>query len=248
MKSLYSSADLYDLIHLEPWKGEVEFYTRQATECGPRVLELACGTGRVTLPLAERGLQMTGLDISEEMLTRARVKSVAAGVNIRWVQGDMRAFALGAEFDLIFIPINSLCHLLTRADAEACLRCVRQHLAPRGRFVIDVFNPDLKILARHPQHWYPVNTYPLPNGGHMHLSEQTQYDRATQINHIVWRFEFSDAPTQDRALAMRQYFPQELDMLLAYNGLAVLAKYGKYGEKAFHAESNQQLVVAGHAP
>ena len=240
--SLYSSAELYDLVHLGPHKGEVEFYLRQAERFGKTVLELACGTGRLTIPLAARGLQMTGLDLSAAMLDRARHKATSVPTN--FVLGDMRDFDLGTHFDLIFIPINSICHLLTRADVEACLRCVCQHLQPAGRFVVDVFNPSLTLLSRDVSRWYEVGEYDTPDGARVRLVEQNRYDRATQINYITWRYEFDDGRQVERTLTMRQFFPQELDALLAYNGFVIEAKYGGYGEKDFHAESNQQLVVA----
>ena len=87
----------------------------------------------------------------------------------------------------------------------------------------------------------------LPNGKVIFrscLSEQNRYDRATQINHITWRFEFDDGRHVEQTLTMRQFFPQELDALLAYNGFVMEDKFGGYGEKPFHSESNQQIVVA----
>ncbi|MBP7690373.1 MAG: class I SAM-dependent methyltransferase [Anaerolineales bacterium] len=244
MQDLYTAAELYDLVHLGPWKGELEFYQRQAARLGPRVLELACGTGRLTVPLAQHGLTMTGLDLSPAMLARARAKAAYAGAALELTQADMRAFTLGRRFDLIFIPINSLCHLLTRPDVEACFQCVRAHLEPHGRFIIDVFNPSFAILSRDSQRWYEIGEYPDAQGRRVRLSEQNRYDSATQINAITWRFETEGGPPQDLALAMRQFFPQELDALLAWHGFTLEAKYGKYGEKDFHADSTQQLIVA----
>lgn len=242
--SLYDEVELYDLAIPGPWKGEVEFYIRAARQWGQQVLELACGTGRVTIPLAQAGLTMTGLDLSGQMLARGRSKAAGAQVEVAFIEGDMCDFHLGQQFDLIFIPINSICHLTRRAEIENCLRCVRAHLKPGGRFIVDVFNPSLAILGREAGRWYEVGAYERPDGQWVKLTEQNRYDRATQINHIQWRFEVEGAERVEVELAMRQYFPQELNALLEYNGFVVEAKYGKYGETAFHAESNQQLVVA----
>lgn len=244
MDDLYLAAELYDAVHLGPWKGELEFYQRLAARTGQRALELACGTGRLSVPLAAGGVALTGLDLSAAMLERARHKATEAGVNVNFVLADMRQFNLGQPFDLIFIPINSLCHLHTRAEVENCLRCVRQHLAPGGRFVVDVFNPALAILSRDPTRWYEVGEYVDAQGQPLKLVEQNRYDSATQINTIKWRFEFSDGRAKELQLTIKQYFPQELDALLAYNGFEIEHKYGKYGEKEFHADSTQQIVVA----
>lgn len=244
MDDLYTAAELYDLVHLGPHQGELEFYTRQAARYGRTVLELACGTGRLTVPLAQRGLALTGLDVATAMLARARAKAQAAGRAVDFVEGDMRAFDLGRRFDLIFIPINSLCHLHTRAEVEAGFRCVRAHLAPAGRFIIDVGNPSLALLSRDPSRWYEIGAYPDAQGRPVRLSEQSRYDAAAQVNAVTWRYEFAAGGRRDLRLTLRQFFPQELDALLAYNGLELEAKYGGYGEKPFHAASPQQIVVA----
>ncbi len=89
---------------------------------------------------------MWGLDISPAMLATARKKSDALGLGINWVQADCRDFHLGQKFNLIFFPFNSIQHLLTLSELEACLACVKQHLAPTGKFIVDIFNPSLGKL------------------------------------------------------------------------------------------------------
>lgn len=248
IKSLYADPDLYDAVHAGPNKGELAFYLRRAERAGRRVLELASGTGRLTVPLLQAGLDVTGLDRSLGMLDRARRQAAAVGVSGRWVCADMRDFALGASFDLIFLPINSICHLEANADLEACLQTVRRHLAPGGVFVIDVFNPSLEILTRDPQRWHDLGEYPNEDGRVIRLSERNRYDKASQINAITWRFEWDGHAPVELALRMRQYFPQELDGQVTRAGLRILAKFGNYGEKPFQSDSQQQLIVAGLPP
>lgn len=247
IEPLYSRPDLYDSVHAGPARGELAFYQRQAERAGRRVLELACGTGRLSIPLAHAGLDVVGIDRSPTMLAAAQQRADASGAAPRWIAADMRDFALGAVFDLIFIPINSLCHLERTDDARACLATVRRHLAPTGRFVIDVFNPSLEILVRDSSRWYDLGDYVGPDGRTVRLSERNRYDRATQINAIVWRFEREDEPAVDLALRMRQFFPQELDALVTGSGMRVIDKYGTYGEKPFQSDSHQQIVVTARA-
>lgn len=104
-----------------------------------KVLDLACGTGRLTIPLAQKGLQVTGLEISQPMLERAQDK--ASGLGIKWVQGDITNFDLDDNFDLITLAGNSFQALLTIEDQLNLLRCVKAHLKPKGLFVFDTRNP-----------------------------------------------------------------------------------------------------------
>src|SRR5919107_5348662 len=114
----------------------VAFYSALAWEAGGPVLEIACGTGRVAIPIARQGFAVTGLDVVPGMLERARGK--AAGLPIRWVEGDARAFDLGDErFRLIFLTGNAFQAFLTNADQEALLGRVRTHLHDEGFFAFE---------------------------------------------------------------------------------------------------------------
>jgi SAM-dependent methyltransferase len=117
----------------------VAFYAALAQETGGPVLEIACGTGRVSIPIAKLGFAVTGLDIVPGMLERARHKSV--GLLTRWVEGDARRFDLGERFRLIFMTGNAFQAMLTRADQEALLEGVRRHLYDEGLFSFETRNP-----------------------------------------------------------------------------------------------------------
>jgi SAM-dependent methyltransferase len=246
--SFYTDARRYDLVEGAYATGDfLDFYRRQIARNGQPVLELACGSGRLTILLAEGGLNITGLDISEEMLDLAKLKASERGVSIHFIRGDMRSFDLGEKFKVIFIPAQSLSHLYEREEIEACFSCVQQHLMEDGRFLIELFNSSMELLAREPGRRYPVGVgeYEDPKGGgRVFVTEEVRYDRATQINHIRWfyRGEGSDKETV-LSFEMRQFFPREIDALLAYNGFVLEHKYGSYDEKEFSSESSKQLIV-----
>src|SRR5829696_9294186 len=117
----------------------VAFYAALARETGGPVLEIACGTGRVTIPIARQGFAVTGLDVVPGMLERARGK--AAGLPVRWIEGDARAFDLDERFRLIFLTGNAFQAFLTNADQEALLGRVRAHLRDEGLFAFETRNP-----------------------------------------------------------------------------------------------------------
>jgi SAM-dependent methyltransferase len=223
---------------------DLAFWTDQARRYGDPVLELACGTGRITIPLARQDFQMTGLDCSPAMLTEARKKSTAANVDVTWIEADMRHFDLAKTFSLIILPANTLCHLLSLADFEACVACVRKHLAPGGRFVIDVFVPKMELLVEKPGERFPFSEYDDPDGrGKIVVTESYVYEPDTQIKRITTHHAIPGEEETEGELNMRMYFPQELDALIKYNGYIIDDKYGDYDQRPFDIQSEKQLVV-----
>ena len=221
------------------------FWVRQANRFGEPILELACGTGRITIALAQAGFEVSGIDIADGMLDEARRKADQAGVAIAWRKADMRDFSLDQQFSLIILPANTLCHLLSIADFEACMASVRRHLAPDGRFVVDVFVPRNELLVNRPGERFPFSEYDDPDGrGRIVVTHSYHYETDTQIKRITTYHSIPGEEVEiEGELDMRMYFPQELDALLRYNGLQIEAKYGSYDETGFASEFDKQLIV-----
>lgn len=142
-------AKYYDLVH-QGLPGEAEFYIGQAIRIGGRTLELGCGTGRIAIPMAMSGVDVTGLDTSRAMLDRCRLKRRAVGKlpgKLRLVQGDMREFHLPGVFDFIAMPYRTVMHLRTPADQRASFEAVRRHLAPDGTFILNCWVPRPSVIA-----------------------------------------------------------------------------------------------------
>ena len=133
---------------------DVPFYVELAKETaahGQAVLELGCGTGRVTIPIAQAGVEVVGLDNAPAMLDVARRKAAGAGAGgVRWVTADMRSFRLEQRFGLVIIPFRSFLHLLTDADQLACLSRVHEHLLPGGRLALNFFVQTLAARSSKP--------------------------------------------------------------------------------------------------
>jgi SAM-dependent methyltransferase len=140
------AAELYD-VSVPDWPGELDFYHSLAQAAqGQAILEVACGTGRVAIRLAQRGARLTGLDLSGHMLAAARRKS--AGLeNLRWVEADMRSFELGVKFGLAIIPGHAFQNLVTPNDQVACLECIYSHLLDGGRLVVHLDHQDVAWLG-----------------------------------------------------------------------------------------------------
>lgn len=246
MASLYSDGERYDLVMgAYASSPALDFYQRQIACYREPVLELACGSGRLTIPLAESAIDIEGLDLSNEMLALAEKQALQRGIYLELTQGDIRNFALGKRYNLIFIAANSFQHLYTRQDVEACLRCVKNHLTSAGRLLIEIFNPSLELLARDAAQEYLLGEYNHPkDNSKITVMTKVDYDAATQINHIVWRYlhQSMDEVTT-LSLDMRQFFPQEIDALLEYNGFSIEKKYGDYDDSLFTRRSPKQFIV-----
>jgi SAM-dependent methyltransferase len=244
--NFYSDAQRYDLVMGAYASGDqLNFYRRQGARYGEPVLELACGSGRLTIPLAKGGVNITGMDLSKDMLNLAKWKASEAQIDLRFLQGDMRSFDLGEKFKLIFIPAQSFSHLYTREEIEDCFACVRRHLADEGRFLIELFNSSIKMLARETDRRYAVGQYQDRKGNsQVFVTEEVSYDAASQINHIRWFFR-DESNNEETVLSfeMRQFFPQEIDALLWYNDFLVEHKYGNYHEEEFSSDAWKQLII-----
>jgi SAM-dependent methyltransferase len=146
-------ARLYDL-DLSEDPGDLDLYLALAGRSGGPILELAAGSGRLTVPLAAAGYEVTGLDIDPAMLQRAQARAATAGDEagrrVRWVEGDLVDVRLpeAGTFRLALIALNSLLVLGRRDAQRAALRTMAAHLAPGGLAVVDVWQPDADDLAR----------------------------------------------------------------------------------------------------
>jgi SAM-dependent methyltransferase len=234
---------------------DVRYYAELAAERGGDVLEYGCGNGRITLPIARLGTPVTGVDLSTEMLgdLRARLRREPDDVRarVRTKRGDMRKARLGRRFPLVICPFNAFLHLYTRLDVERFLARVHDHLAPRGELVFDISIPEPEELARDPARAYatPRFLYPTPDGAGtlVRYTERFDYDKLRQVLFVA--MEFNPVGGGDdwmTPLAHRQFYPQELEALLHYNGFRITASYGDFF-RAAPARDSMVLVVHARA-
>ncbi len=244
-QTIYEDSIFYDLVHGDFAAPEtLDFYFDKIERYGSPVLELACGSGAFLVPFAQRDIEAVGIDISAEMLNRASEKAAAKNVSLRLLAGDIRDFKLGRKFPLILLPGNSMQHLLTREDAEKCFASVKKHLTDDGRFIVEVFNPSLKILSRPPDENILDSEYETPEGKFI-LTGKVDYNAATQINNIEWHFHnVLTGKSKIFSFSMRQFFPQEFESLLIYNGFEIEQKFGDHDGSPFEKDSPRQIIIS----
>ncbi len=241
----FRDAELYDLRD-EGYYDDYPLIEQWARLLGEPLLDLACGTGRMALRLAALGYQVTGVDIVPAMIARARWKAAEQALSIDWVVADARTFQLGKQFSLIYMLENAFQFFLTRADQEALLARIREHLLPEGYFLFETRNPTQRNV-QYPRRLEPQR-YQTPDGGQLVVAEQQYYDPMSQIQHYTNTFTFFGADgLQQREqivrVALRYVFPQEMEALLFYNGLQIRASYGSWQQEPLTATSPAMIYV-----
>lgn len=235
------------------------YYRKLALERGA-VLEHGTGNGRIALPIAREGIDITGIDHCRPMLDhfRERLKreSLAVRRHVTLVEGDIRTTRLRKRFPLVICPFNAALHLYTRQDVEQWLERVREHLSPGGELVFDISMPVPKDLARKPSVPYRIPSFDHPTAGRVSYREHFDYDGVRQILFVSMFFEPTQRNGSKKAtsskeaqgfmtpLAHRQFYPCEMEALLHYNGFEVAAVYGDFEQGPLVPKSD---VMVWHA-
>jgi ubiquinone/menaquinone biosynthesis C-methylase UbiE len=249
--SHYDWTDYYDIVS-NGLAHDVEFYTELAVNAKGKVLELACGTGRISIPIARKGVEIIGIDSSEKMLEKGRVKAEMAQVSdtLQFVQGDMRTFELEETFPLIMIPYRSFLHLLTVKDQMSALRQIRKHLSDDGLLALNVFVPHIADLYEQDEKSSTRGIYPIPGSkDQLVVWDYTRYDHFQQIAEIIRQYERidSDGVVLQRVVSplhIRYVFPAELHHLLRLAGFRIVERYGDFTKGTFGAQSKELILVA----
>jgi len=222
-----ASADMYAPEVLQP---AVDFLAALAP--GGQALEFAIGTGRVALPLSARGLAVYGIDSSEAMTEVLRGKP--GGDRIPVIVGDMAQDSIPGTFDLVYLVYNAITNLLTQAEQVACFRNAARHLRPGGRFVVEVFVPDLQRL--------PVGAIAQAFRVEDNRVGFDTFDLAHQqlVSH---HYRIEDGKATVFHSPHRFVWPSELDLMgeLAY--LRLLERWTDWTRAAFTAESRSHVSV-----
>jgi len=255
--ALYDSfiADYYDESPIVQGRTQdVTFYRDAARDFGDPILELGCGTGRITMALAEAGKRVTGLDLSERMLERAARKRAALYTEererVHLVQGNMARFDLGERFRLVIIPFRPFQHLLEVRQQVDCLDYVRKHLAPGGRLILDMFQTDAERM-HDPVHMREmlVTEYKTADGRQVRITERVvAFHRAEQRNDVEMIFSIRHPDGRQERLVfawtLRYFFRYEIEHLLARCGFRVTALYGNFDRTPIRDDSPEMIFVA----
>ena len=245
-------AELYDWA--TAWKqDDIPFYVEEALNAGGPVLELGCGTGRVTIPIARAGIEIVGLDSSVKMLQVARPKAREQGPlpgKLTWMRRDMRRFSLDRWFALVIIPFRGFLSLLNVEEQRRCLEAVKAHLAPGGKLVFDIFVPNLDMLTDDGSTPFHFRDVPHPDTGHrLIIWHQNRFDNHSQVNNARTIMEEVDQTGTVvrkvyRDFQVRYLHRYETQHLLELSGFRILDIFGDFDRQPFDEDSPEMVWVA----
>ena len=239
---LIYDANIYD--GLNTFLSDLEFYKKWLPKnVGAKILELCCGTGRLTLPIAKEGHNISGIDNSPSMLAQAKTKASKAGLKVEFIEADIRTLDLKEKYDLIFIPFNSIHHLYQNEDLFKTFNVVKKHLKKGGLFLLDCYNPNIQYIVEAENKLKEIAEYTTDDGRKILIKQKMRYENKTQINRIEWHYYINDKFDSIQNLDMRMFFPQELDSYLKWNGFNIIQKYGNFEEEIFSNNSEKQIFV-----
>jgi len=235
----------YDLEEGERSVARIAFYCDLAKAVGGPVLEIACGSGLVTIPLAAQGLEVTGVDLAHSMLEHARQKAEGENLNIHWIEADARSFDLRQAFQFVLLTGNAFQAFLRREDQEALLATVKQHLAPNGIFAFETRNPSGHDLMDQPAEEFDQR-YQSVERHLVSVSFTQRYDPLAQVMYWTSYRRWNDGEgdhKKETHIACRFTYPQELDALLHYNGFEVTQQYGNWNKETLSATSPSLISI-----
>ena len=239
---LIYDANIYD--GLNTCLSDLQFYKKRLpANKDARILELCCGTGRLTIPIAQEGYHIFGVDYTPSMLEQAQAKAIKAGLEINFIEADIRTLDLQEQFDFIFIPFNSIHHLYRNEDLFRALESVKKHLKDGGLFLFDCFNPNIQYIVENEKGQTVIAEYKTDDNRNVLIKQTMRYESATQINRIEWHYSINGEFHSTQNLDMRLFFPQELDSYLKQVGFNIIHKFGNFAEGEFDDNSEKQIYI-----
>jgi SAM-dependent methyltransferase len=223
---------------------DVPFFLGQLPRKRQSILELATGTGRAAIPLAQAGHRIVGVDYARDMLDIARRKRDSVGVSekkLELMHRDVLKLDLGRRFDWVCIFFNTFLSFTSLKEQDRVLQVVLRHLKPAGRFWMDIFQPELSLVADPKLENLEPHAFFVPGLGRTVFMTTSIRKVDTQVQHVTfhyaWYDEFGREHREKTEFHMTYMFPRELQILLERNGLQIERMWGNYDGSPLKAAS-----------
>jgi SAM-dependent methyltransferase len=253
MKHYRAIAEYYDAEneHRKMLRQDVPLLLGHLPRRSQSVLELAVGTGRAAIPLALAGHRVVGVDYDREMLKIAAAKRDAAGLapsRLQLLHGDVLGLRLNRKFDWIVLLFNTFLGFPTLMEQDALLAGVVRHLKPAGKFWIDIFNPDLSVLAKEVSENLDASIFYVPGLDRtVQRTATVRRDPIAQLQKVTFHYRWFDRRGKERRrtrqFAMTYLMPRELRILLERHGLRIERLYGNYDAGPLTADSPRMIAL-----
>lgn len=237
------------------WKSltnDIPFLLNEAKKFGAPILELACGTGRITLPIAKDGHEVYGIDNSEKMLlildNKLKKENPDVANLLHFSNQNMCNFKFDTKFKMILIPFNSILLLTDRNDMDACLKNCYDHLEDDGVFIVDIFSPSFELCAIKVPKMQFIQHFHIPDTKKVVIQwEYAKRDMAKQFINIDFLYEEYDEhgniSQNTRSIDMSIIFRYEMQYMLEKNGFRLLEFFGNYDRSEFTKDSPQMIYI-----
>lgn len=240
---LRNLAPYYDLL-FKGVSGDKDFYLKHAKKA-KKVLYVACGTGRVLLPLIEKGVDVIGLDSSPHMLVQLRKKAKKMKLKTKTYKMDMRDFKLKEKFDLVIVPYHSFLNMKTKTDQKKALKNMHKHLKKGGKLILNFFNPDAKLLSMRGQRH--VSLYrDKESGKSFEITEINSVDHTNKVVRTIYMVtERKDwkKPKRKMYVKLRYVFRKEFENLIKRTGFKKFRLYGGFHNQPYNERSSEMVWI-----
>lgn len=242
----YDDPNSYDMEN-DAYIGELKILTEWAVKQGGPIIDLACGTGRMTIPLAQKGFELIGVDIHPGMLERAKKKAEDQNVHIEWSQQDCTALQLEVKSPFMFMVGNSFQHFHTNEQQNQVLNSIHHYLENNGIFIFGIRFPNAdELLQPSTEEYWKTYTDTVENKK-VDVFTMSNYDPIEQVQHYTTIRKYLDegnvVDERITSISLRYTYPKEMERLLVQNGLEILQLYKDWKLTPLSKDSDEMIYV-----
>ncbi len=231
----------YDEVNCQK-NDDIIFYLNECRKIRGTICDVCCGTGRVTIPLAQNGINIKGFDQSPSMIDEAKEKSIDANINVDLKVADLLNYSCKEKFDGVICTFNSLQYFYTNEEIGCAFTNIKKLLYEDGYFIFDVFNPSIKKMANINEALH--KQYVRQDGTKVSIYERNEYFADNQVLRTIWTIKENDKQIRECILDARCFFPKEIEVILRYYGFIIISKWGDFNYSEFSSNSSKQVIVA----